>query len=120
MLKKLDTSAWQQYFDLLSKCIPRPHMTTKLVQVTVESRDLGDQEMNQWSILEGLSYDPKNNEFFISIEKHTHAIPNPVEIYIDEGAEGLSSLEIIDQAGVKHIMRLKNPLLLPAETKEYA
>jgi hypothetical protein len=41
-------------------------------------------------------------------------IPNPREIYVNEGETGLTSFEVLDAAGVRHIIQLREPLMLPA------
>jgi hypothetical protein len=40
-------------------------------------------------------------------------ISRPRELYIDNGIGSLSSLEIIDADGVKQIVKLRDPLMLP-------
>ena len=40
-------------------------------------------------------------------------IHKPRELYIDNGIGSLSSLEIVDADGVKQIVKLKDPLMLP-------
>jgi hypothetical protein len=48
------------------------------------------------------------------LEGHDHLIHKPREIYIEgEGLE-LSSLEVIDADGVRQIVVLRDPLMLPA------
>ena len=41
-------------------------------------------------------------------------IRGPREIYLDNGAEALTSIEIVDANGAKQIVKLKDKLMLPA------
>jgi Family of unknown function (DUF5335) len=41
-------------------------------------------------------------------------IPKPRELYVEEGAGGLAALEIVDSDEVKQIIKLRDPLMLPA------
>ena len=38
----------------------------------------------------------------------------PREIYVDEGVGGIMSVEIVDPEGVRQIVKLREPLMLPA------
>ena len=107
MAKKLENSPWRVYFDLISKAL-----TGKRAEIEVASLKLGDQIEAEWLPLFGISYDPKDD--VIALEGHDHLIHKPREIYIEgEGLE-LASLEVIDADGVRQIVVLRDPLMLPA------
>ncbi len=42
-----------------------------------------------------------------------HLIPKPRELYFAEEAGELTGLEILDADGVRQIVKLKDPLMLP-------
>jgi hypothetical protein len=76
--------------------------------------DLGDQIEVEWLPLLGITYDPKDDIFEIALEGVDHLIPQPQEVYVDEGATSVVSMEIIDKDGRKQIVLLRDPLMLPA------
>ena len=41
-------------------------------------------------------------------------LPKPREIYVEDGAEGIVALEIVDADDVRQIVKLRDPVLLPA------
>jgi hypothetical protein len=49
----------------------------------------------------------------VALEGLDHMIQKPREIYLDNGAGKLTSIEIVDAEGVKQIVKLKDMLLLP-------
>lgn len=61
----------------------------------------------------GLSYDPKDDEFIITLEQHEHIVPKPKEIAIDEDATGVKAIEVVEEDGTKHILKMIEPLALP-------
>jgi Family of unknown function (DUF5335) len=61
----------------------------------------------------GLAYDPNDDIVEVALDGLDHLIPRPRELYIDNGIGSLSSLEIIDADGVKQIVKLRDPLMLP-------
>ena len=109
MAKKLEKSQWSVYFDLISKALGG-----KRAEIEVASLELGDQIEAHWLPFFGISYDPKDDVISLVLEGHDHLIHKPREIYIEgEGLE-LSSLEVIDAEGERHIVLLRDPLMLPA------
>ena len=109
MAKKLEKSQWSVYFDLISKAL-----TGKRAEIEVASLKLGDQIEAEWLPFFGISYDPKDDVIALALEGHDHLIHKPREIYIEgEGLE-LASLEVIDADGVRQIVVLRDPLMLPA------
>ncbi len=107
--RKLDRSEWQSYFDKVSR-----EIGTRQVEIEVASLDIGDQIEVEWVILKGLTYDPKDARLEIYTEGVDHMIRNPREIYVQETAEGLATIEALDDAGAKQIIKLKAPLRLSA------
>ncbi len=108
--KKLNKTEWEKYFDAVSK-----NLKGVEGQLEVVSEELGDQVEVEWSFLEGLSYDPKDNVFEIQFAegKHDHLIQNPTEIYVEEEAGTLKAVEVIKEDGTKFVLRLKPAPALP-------
>jgi hypothetical protein len=53
----------------------------------------------------------------IALEGLDHLIHNPCEISVDASPEGLTSMEIVDSARQRQIVKLMEPLMLSAPTK---
>ncbi len=109
--RKLDKAEWRVFLDRISKALIGKH-----VEIEVASRALGDQIEAEWLPLLGTGYDPKDDIVEIALEGVHHLINKPQEIYVDLGPASVSSLEIIDSQGVRHIMKLRDPLMLPASS----
>jgi Family of unknown function (DUF5335) len=108
MSRKIPRSGWQSYFDAMSKV-----MDGKQAELEVESLGLGDQIETEWVALDGIVYDPKDDLVEMVLEDLDHMIRKPREIWVDEVGTTLESLEVIDDEGTQHILKLRNPLMLP-------
>ncbi|QOL50282.1 DUF5335 domain-containing protein [Massilia litorea] len=106
---KLDKAAWQKTFDQMSKSL----LVGKQVEIEVIGLDIGDQIEQEWIQLLGISYDPKDDLIEILVEGLDHLIPKPREVWLDHGATGLASMEVIQDDEVRQIIRLREPLMLP-------
>ncbi|RMD61173.1 MAG: hypothetical protein D6826_10590 [Alphaproteobacteria bacterium] len=107
--RKLDKSEWMTYCNRVSK-----GLVGKRAEVEVASLELGDQIVAEWVPILGIVYDPKDDVFEIALEGLDHLIARPREVYVEETAEGLVSLEIVDAEDNRQIVKLKDPLMLPA------
>jgi hypothetical protein len=105
---KLDKSAWHPYFDNVSKILDG-----KRAEVEVAALKIGDQIEAEWLPLLGIVYDPKDDLIEIAMEGLDHMIRKPKEVFIDQDAVLLKSMEVIDQDNVQQIIRLRDPLMLP-------
>jgi hypothetical protein len=108
-ISKLEKEQWHAYFDNLSKIL-----AGKSAEIEVDSLELGQQMEAEWAPLLGIVYDHKNDVVEILIDGLDHLIHHPREIYVDQQAGELSSLEVIDDDGMQQIVKLRNPLMLPA------
>jgi hypothetical protein len=111
-IRKLEKSEWRPFLDIVSKLLE-----AKQAEIEVASLDLGDQVVAEWLPLLSISYDPKDDVVEIALDGVDHMIRGPREIYLDSGAEVLTSIEIVDANGVKQIVKLKDKLMLPAPNK---
>ena len=107
-IQKLEKSQWHPFLDRLSQLLP-----AKQAEIEVASLDLGDQVEAEWLPLIGITYDPKNDLVEVALESVDHLIHKPRELYIDNGAGPLTRLEIVDADGVRQIVKLRDPLMLP-------
>src|ERR1700730_18697627 len=115
MAKQLQKSQWRAYFDRMSKAL-----VGKRAEIEVASLKLGDQIEAEWLPLLGISYDPKDDVIQIALEGMEHLIHKSREIYVEEEGLELSSLEVIDAEGVRQIIALKDPMMLPAPAQSAA
>jgi hypothetical protein len=72
----------------------------------------------EWLPVFGLVYDPKDYVVEIALEDVDHLIHRPREIYVEEDATVPKSLMIVDADGVRQIVKLRNPLMLPAAVSQ--
>ena len=86
----------------------------KTVEIEVASLGIGYQIEAQWTPLVGIAYDPKDDLVEVAVgEEVDHLINKPKEMYVDIGSSGLISVEVVDSNDVRHIIKLRDPLMLP-------
>src|SRR6195256_5713413 len=106
---KLDKKQWRPFFDGVSRLLEG-----KQAEIEVASLLLGDQIEAEWLPLVGIAYDPKDDLVEVALEGLDHLIHHPREIYVDDDVGGLLAIEIVTTDGVSEIVKLRDPLLLPA------
>lgn len=111
-IRKLERPEWLGYFNIMSEAL-----TGMRAEIEVASLNLGAQLAAEWVALLGISYDPKDDVLDIALDGLDHRISQPREIYVDEGLPGLISFEAVDAGGVRHIVKLREPLMLPAPSQ---
>lgn len=107
--RELDKSRWTDFFNGLSKSL-----TGKRAELEVSSLSLGSQIEAEWLPFLGIVYEPKSDVIEIVLEGIDHMIRHPAQVFVDDTPAGLTSLEVIDAAGMRQILRLRDPLMLPA------
>jgi hypothetical protein len=107
--RKLDKEKWRIFFDRMSA-----GLLGMRAEIEVDSLELGAQIEAEWLPVLGITYDPKDDILEIALEGVDHLIHKPREIHVDEGIGGLESLLVVDGDGVKQIVKLREPLMLPA------
>jgi hypothetical protein len=107
--RKLEKNQWRQFFDRATKMLEG-----KQAEIEVASLRLGDQIEAEWLPLLGIAYDPNDDIVEIALEGLDHLIPKPREVWIEDGPEGVAALEIVDADDVRQIVKLRDPLMLPA------
>src|SRR3977135_4679987 len=111
MTRKLEKAQWRPFLDTVSKLLE-----AKEAEIEVASLKLGDQVQAEWLPLIGIAYDPNDDFVEVALDGLDHMIHRPREIYLANGAAGLTSLEIVDADGAGQIVKLKDQLMLPAPT----
>jgi Family of unknown function (DUF5335) len=108
-IRKLEKPEWRPFLDVVSKLLE-----AKNAEIEIAALDLGDQVLAEWLPLLGITYDPKDDIVEVMLDGLDHMIRRPREIHLDNGAGALTTIEIVDANGVKQIVKLKDPLMLPA------
>jgi hypothetical protein len=83
------------------------------VEIEVAALDVGDQIQAEWVPLLGLAYDPKDDIFEVAVAGLDHIIHEPESVVIQQDAAIARSLAIGTKGGDRHILRFREPLLLP-------
>lgn len=109
---QLQKNEWKPYFDRVSK-----NLLGMRAQIEVAALNIGDQLAAEWVPMLGVVYDNKDDLLEIALDGLDHLISKPREIYVDEGETGLASFEVVDASGVRHIVQLREPLMLPPPSK---
>lgn len=106
---ELAQAQWHGYFDTVSRSL-----LGKSAEIEIASLGLGDQVEAEWLPLLGITYEPKSDTLEVALVGVTHMIRRPKSVFVDEGTGGLTSMEAIDGGGTRHIVNLREPLMLPA------
>jgi Family of unknown function (DUF5335) len=107
--QSISKDQWRTFFDLLSS-----HVLGKRVEIEAASLDLGDQIVAEWVPLVGITYDSHDDALDVGLLGLDHRIRQPREVSVEEGPEGIESIAVVSGDGVTQILRLKDPLMLPA------
>jgi hypothetical protein len=108
-VRKLDRTEWRSFCDRVSK-----GLHGQRAEIQISSPSLGSQVEASWLPFLGIVYEHKSDMIEIALEGLDHMIRHPQELHADDGPLGLATLEIIDGDGARQILRLRDPLLLPA------
>lgn len=109
--RTLDPDTWQDYFDTL-----HTEFGAQEVEIEILDQSLGAQKQIDWTLIKGISYDPKGKMLSIAVEGIEHFIPEPKSILILEEDGGVSAIEVTGRDIAKQIIRLRAPLRLPRGT----
>ncbi|KXU31494.1 hypothetical protein A0J57_17035 [Sphingobium sp. 22B] len=107
--EQIDRATWSAFLDTLTKTL-----IGKQAEIEVAALDLGDQIEAEWTPLIGITYDEKGDLIEIALDALDHLIRSPRSIFVDHNAGGIVAIAINDGDGRQHIVKLKDPLGLPA------
>lgn len=111
--RSLSEERWQDFFDDITNTLQG-----RQVEIEVVGLDLGDQIQAEWLSLNGLTYDPNDDTFYVYLEDtdmmFDHGISHPKEILVHQGPTGLDQVIVVDGDGRRHLVRLREPLELPS------
>ena len=106
-------SEWRSFFDQLSK-----GLLGKWVEIEVASLDLGDQITAEWIPMFGITYDSRDDLLDVALDRIDHLIWHPKEIVVEEGPTGVTSVAVVDKEGVRQVVKIREPFMLPASSKQ--
>ena len=112
-LLSVPKSEWRPFFDRMSKAL-----LGKRAEVEVTSLDLGDQITAEWIPMFGITYDSRDDLLDVALDRVDHLIRHPKEIVVEEGPMGVVSVAVVDKEGVRQVVKIREPLLLPASSKQ--
>jgi hypothetical protein len=107
--RRLENHAWRAFFDGVSKAL-----VGETAVIEIASLALGDQVEAAGVPLVAIGYDPKEDTIEVFLRGHDHRIEGPQEVYVDTIPDGLMAFQITDRNGFRHIIQLRDPLMLPA------
>jgi hypothetical protein len=102
-VRTLDKDEWRPYFDRIARAL-----LGKRAAIEILSPHLSEEIAEQWLPLLGISYDPKSHVLEIAVEPLRHLIAKPQHLVVEENAGELATLEVVDQHGLSHIVRLRD------------
>jgi hypothetical protein len=108
-IDKLDRQAWHAYFDSVSR-----GLSGRQAEIDVQSLAIGAQVEADFAPLTGIVFDHKSDILEIILEGWDHTIPNVAEVWIDHDGVVLNSIKVVDTEGTEQIIKLRDPLMLPA------
>jgi hypothetical protein len=100
---------WRAFFDSMAS-----GLVGKRAEVEAASLDLGDQIVAEWVPLLGVTYDAQDDLLDVALSGLNHLIRRPREIYVQESPQGIETVAVLSADGVKQMLHLKDPLMLPA------
>ena len=107
--RNIPRAEWRAFFDGVANAL-----VGKRVEIEAASLALGDQIVTAWVPLLGVTYDTHDDLLDVALSGLNHLIRSPKDIYVQEGPKGVETIAVTSADGVKQILHLKDPLLLPA------
>ena len=108
-IRKLERSEWQSF------CVYASAWSLgKRARIEAISPEIGRQMETSLLPIIGIEYDPRSDVLEVLLLDLDHLIAHPRDVYVDDQPGDLSSFEVIDSEGVRQIIVLSEPLMLPA------
>jgi len=107
--QKIKKSDWEAFCASVSQAIEGTN-----AEIEVASLALGDQIESSWAPLIGITYDPEDDIFDIALEETDHIVSEPKELMADLDDVRVNALQITDAEGTRHVVKLRDALMLSA------
>lgn len=108
MAAQINKAEWHDYFDRMSKTL-----LGKSAEIDIEALELGSQVEARWTPLLGIVYEPRGDVMSVLLEGLNHLIHHPQVVFVEEVMGELRSIMVNDSDAYQHIIKLRDPLLLP-------
>lgn len=107
--RTIPQAEWRTFFDSMST-----GLMGRQVEIEAASLDLGDQVVAEWLPLLGVTYDSRDDLFDVALSglELDHLIRHPRQVLVQEGPKGVETIAIVSADGEKHVLRLKDPVVL--------
>jgi hypothetical protein len=105
----LARSQWLFYFDRVSKALAGNSARIEVMGAPDRRSDCFQGDAAPWH-----HYDPKDDLLEITVEGLDHLTRSLSGISVEEGPQGLKSMEVVDSEDRRQIVWLAEPLKLPA------
>lgn len=110
--REIPKSNWLRFFAQISDVLQG-----KVIQIEVDSLDLGAQIAVNKLSLNSLAYDRKDDSFIISTDEIQHVIQIPQQLFVTEEPLGIVSLQVRSSDEIEQIIRFSEPLAFPQRVK---
>lgn len=107
-MRSIPKEQWKAYCDSVTDAL-----TGLRAEIEIASLDLGNQIEAEWLPVYGITYDHKDDLFEVALEGLDHLIQRPRELHAQEGSRSIDAILVIDQDSVRHLIRFREPLMLP-------
>ena len=105
--KKITKKQWQKYFDNFSTKYLKDKQP-EYIEIQVMSQEIGVQPETDWTVLKGITYDPKSDTLAIQVDKMEHMISHPKEIYVNEEDNGwITGMMVVQEDGEQNIIDIR-------------
>lgn len=107
-IRKLEKSEWQSF------CVYASAWSLgKRARIEAISPEVGRQVETKLLPIVGIEYDAQSDVLEVILLDLDHLIAHPRDLYVDDEPSGLLSFEVIDSEGLRQIVSLSDPLMLP-------
>jgi hypothetical protein len=106
---KIEKREWKAYFDYMSRILDG-----KSAEIEVDALAIGAQLEVEWVPFLGIMYDPGDDIVSVMVEGLDHMIRHPESVLVDFTVGRLVGIEIVDADRMHHLIKLRDPLMLPA------
>lgn len=100
-IRKLRKPEWRPYFDRVGRAL-----LEKRAAIEILSPQSGSEVQAEWLPLLGICYDARNDMVAVAVAGLRHMIRKPQHLVAEEDGGQLATLQIIDEDGLSHIVRL--------------
>ncbi|WJG09177.1 DUF5335 family protein [Aliiglaciecola sp. LCG003] len=104
---KIEATQWSDYFNQLSK-----EFSGRKIEIEVDSLELGSQVQSKSLLLNGITFDSKDNALQIMTKNLVHVIQQPSAIYVESDGEILFHIGVLSEDGTEQIIKFLAPLAL--------